>query len=135
MTRRPFNLPARLEKLELLHRHTGASFFMIWGKDDADLEVKLNDAKESHDLNVGDRYDTRIWTSHGAPPSPRWTRAHEMSYEELVILAGGEAHEKHHLHPSTACQWSDAELSDFYAESLPIWPGRLVPEKFSNAQA
>ena len=118
MTRRTFSLPARLERLELLRRPTGASFFMIWGKDDADLELKLNDAKESRDLNVGDRFDTRIWTFPGAPPSPRWIRADEMSCEELVILSGGEDRDDQHLHPSIACQWSDAELSDIYANSL-----------------
>jgi hypothetical protein len=41
-----------------------------------------------------------------------------MSREELVILAGGENREDKYLTPSIACQWTDAELSDFYADSL-----------------
>ena len=39
-----------------------------------------------------------------------------MSREELIILAGGGDRED--LHPSIACQWSNAELSDFYVDSL-----------------
>jgi hypothetical protein len=112
------NLKGRVVKLERLRRPKGARFFMIWGRDKADLARKLAKAKAEGDLLPGDRFNTRIWTNSSAPSPPRWTRLDEMSREELVILAGGENREDKYLPPSIACQWTDAELSDFYADSL-----------------
>jgi hypothetical protein len=111
----PNNLKGRVVELERLRRPKGARFFMIWGRDEADLATKLTKAKADRDLLPGDRFDTKIWTCSSAPSPPRWTRLDEMSREELVILADGK---DDHLHPSIACQWSDAELSDLYADSL-----------------
>ena len=118
MNWRPNNLKGRVVKLERLRRPKGARFFMIWGRDKADLARKLANAKAEGDLLPGDRFNTRIWTDSSAPSPPRWTRLDEMSREELVILAGGENREDKYLPPSIACQWTDAELSDFYADSL-----------------
>ena len=118
MNRRPNNLKGRVVELERLRRPKGARFFMIWGRDKADLARKLAKAEAEGDLLPGDRFDTRIWTNSSAPPPPRRTRLDEMSHEELVILAGGENRKDKYLPPSIACQWTDAELSDFYADSL-----------------
>jgi hypothetical protein len=92
---------------------------MIWGRDDADLGRKLSDAKNGGDLRPGDRFDTKVWTHSSAPPSPRWTRLDEMGDDELAVITGGEDREDKNLPPSVSDQWSDAELSDFYADSLP----------------
>jgi hypothetical protein len=121
MSLRPDSLKGRIVKLERLcgRRSEGGRFFMIWGRDDADLERKLNEAKSGDDLSPGDRFDAKIWTSFDPPPLPRWTRLDEMGREELVLIVGGEDREDDHLHQSVACQWSDADLSDFYADSLP----------------
>ena len=118
MNRRPNNLKGRVVELERLRRPKGDRFFMIWGRDKADLARKLAKAKAEGDLLPGDRFDTRIWTYSSALPAQRWTRLDEMSREELVILAGGENREDKYLPPSIACQWTDAELSNFYADSL-----------------
>jgi hypothetical protein len=45
---------------------------MIWGRDDADLASKLNNAKAEGDLQPGDKFDTRIWPYSSEPPPPRW---------------------------------------------------------------
>jgi hypothetical protein len=118
MNWRPNNLKGRVVKLERLRRPKGARFFMIWGRDKADLARQLAKAKAEGDLLPGDRFNTRIWTNSSAPSPPRWTRLDEMSHEELVIIAGGENRKDKYLPPSIACQWTDAELSDFYADSL-----------------
>src|ERR1700680_3957385 len=117
MNWRPNNLRGRVVKLERLRRPKGARFFMIWGRDKADLARKLAKAKAEGDLLPGDRFNTRIWTNSSAPSPPRWTRLDEMSREELVILAGGETREDKYLPPSIACQWTDAELSDYYVDT------------------
>ena len=118
MNRRPNNLKGRVVELERLRPPRSARFCMIWGRDKADLARKLAKAKAEGDLLPGDRFDTRIWTNSSAPSPPRWTRLDEMSREELVILAGGENREDKYLPPSIACQWTDAELSNFYLDSL-----------------
>src|SRR6202035_5212544 len=79
MNWRPNNLKGRVVKLERLRRPKGDRFFMIWGRDKADLERKLAKAKAEGDLLPGDRFDTRIWTNSSAPSPPRWTRLDEMS--------------------------------------------------------
>src|ERR1700726_1335631 len=58
----------RVVKLERLRRPKGARFFMIWGRDEADLARKLAKAKAEGDLLPGDRFDTRIWTYSSALP-------------------------------------------------------------------
>jgi hypothetical protein len=121
MNRRPDNLKGRVVRLESLYGRgpQDSRFFMIWGKDEPDLGRKLRDAKDCGDLNRGDRFNGKIWTCPGSPPAPRWTQLDEMSDDELTIIAGGRR-EEHHLHPSIASQWSDGDLSDLYANSLPV---------------
>lgn len=92
---------------------------MIWGKDETDLATKLAKAKADGDLLPGDRFDTKIWTHASAPPSPSRTALHEVSIEELRTIAGSRHDEGPHLPSSIACQWTDAELSDIYANGLP----------------
>jgi hypothetical protein len=121
MNRRPNNLNGRIVKLEAVCRRPprDSRFFMIWGRDDADLGRKLSDAKNGGDLVPGDRFDTKVWTHSSEPPSPRWTRLDEMGDDELTVITGGEDREDKNLPPSVSDQWTDAELSDFYAGSLP----------------
>jgi hypothetical protein len=126
MNRQPNSLKGRVVRLESLcaRRPRDSRFFMVWGKDNADIERKLHAAEEGGELASGDRFDAKIWTGSGTPPLPRWTKLDEMSREELVIIAGGEDREDRRLHPSIACQWTDADLSDFYANSAN--PGDLI---------
>lgn len=119
MSRNLNSLAGRVVKLERLKRPTGSGFFMIWGRDGTELANKLREARERGDLSLGDKFDTRIWILPTPPPSPRWTRLDEVSREELVIIAGGEDLERQYLHSSIACQWSDADLCDFYSDGLP----------------
>ena len=100
-------------------RPKSGRFFMIWGRDDADLASKLSNAKAEGALRLGDRFDTRIWTySVLPPPPPRWISLDEMTCDELAMIAAGEDREARPLHSSTASQWSDAELSEIYANGL-----------------
>jgi hypothetical protein len=121
MNRQPNSLKGRVVKLESFckQRPRDSRFFMIWGKDEADIEGKLHAAKAGGDLNPGDRFNAKIWTGPGLPPAPRWTQLNEISDDELAVLATG-GREEQHLHPSIASQWSDADLSESYANSLPV---------------
>lgn len=60
MNRHLNSLAGRVVKLERLKRQTGSSFFMIWGRDEADLANQLRKAKESGALKHGDKFDGRI---------------------------------------------------------------------------
>src|SRR5271169_2167498 len=91
MSRRLNNLIGRVIELERLRRPKGGRFFMIWGRDDADLASKLSNAKASGDARVGDKFNAAIWTSPAQPPDARWVSLDEVSHEELVILAGRQA--------------------------------------------
>jgi hypothetical protein len=126
MNRRPDNLNGRIVKLEGLYRRRPRDnrFFLIWGRDEADLAQRLAKAKADGDLLPGDRFESRIWSHASAPPPPRRTALHEVNDEELRIIAGGGEGEVEHPDPSIACQWTDAELSEFYANSLEIFDAR-----------
>jgi hypothetical protein len=123
MNRRQGNLPARLEKLERVSRPKGEQFFMIWGRSEADLADALAAAKADGSLQVGDRFDTRLWTHATEPPPARWISLAEMGYEELEIIAGRghaiDGGEPTPVRHPELCRISDAELSTGYANSLP----------------
>ncbi len=88
MNRRQGNLPSRLDKLERVSRPKGEQFFMIWGRTDTDLVDALTTAKADGTLQVGDRFDTKLWTHATGPPPARWISLAEVSDEELEIIAG-----------------------------------------------
>ena len=124
--RSPNNIAGRLGELEKRFRHSGGGrFYLIWGRDEADCADKLRAAKLNGDLHVGDRYDTKIWPHSIAPPEPRLTALHQVSDEELntITLIHSMERQESHLEPlpssSVTCQYSDAELSEIYAEGLP----------------
>jgi hypothetical protein len=60
MNRRPDNLNGRIVKLEDLYRRRPRDnrFFLIWGRDEADLARRLAKAKADGDLLPGDRFDS-----------------------------------------------------------------------------
>src|SRR5258707_468755 len=111
MNRRPNNLRSRVIELERFRPPKGGRFFMIWGRDDADVLRKLTSAKVDRDLQPGDSFDTKIWSYSSEPPPPRWISLAEMTYEELEIVAGGKNHEDRRAHPSFV-HWSNNELSE-----------------------
>jgi hypothetical protein len=120
MNRRPNSLRGRVIELERLrHCKGGRQFFMIWGRDEADLAKKLAKVKADGDLLPGDKFDARIWPHESAPPPPRRTALHKVSIEELRTIASSEHSEGRHFPSSIACQWTDVELSDIYANGLP----------------
>jgi len=91
MSRRLNSLSARITRLERFRRPKGDRFFLIWGRDQIELTDALNRAKTAGEVRVGDRFDARIWTCPTQPPPARSVSLDEVSHEELVILAGGEA--------------------------------------------
>jgi hypothetical protein len=125
MNRRQGNLPSRLDKLERVSRPKGEQFLMIWGRTDTDLVDALAAAKADGTLQVGDRFDTKLWTHAAEPPPARWISLAEVSDEELEIIAGRKdrAIDDGELTPAQRadlCRISDAELSSVYARGLPV---------------
>lgn len=119
MSRRLNNLSVRITRLEQFRRPKGDRFFMIWGMDQIELTDALNKAKAAGEVRVGDRFNARIWTSPTQPSASRWVSLDELSDEELVILAGGEA-ETGSSDGLNVARYSDAELSSYYANGLPF---------------
>jgi hypothetical protein len=124
MNRKQGNLPARLERLERVSRPKGEQFFMIWGRTETDLVDALAAAKADGTLQVGDRFDTKLWTHATEPPPARWISLAEVSDEELEIIAGrNRANNDDKATPAQRadlCRISDAELSSVYARGLPV---------------
>lgn len=120
MTRRPNNLDARLERLERSRRPKGTPFFMIWAMSDSELTDAISKAKANGDLQVGDRFDARIWTNPTEPPPPRLVTLAEMERDELTIIAGRENEPQlSNSERNALIGMTDADLSDWYAGTLP----------------
>jgi hypothetical protein len=125
MNRRQGNLPARLEKIEQVVPSKGAQFFMIWGRTETGLADALAAAKADGSLQVGDRFDAKLWTHATEPPPARWISLAELSDEELKIIADHKDRAIDDNKPTPAqhaelCRISDAELSTVYARDLPV---------------
>lgn len=120
MNRQVNSLSGRVGRLERLQRPEVSSFYLIWGRDEADLAIKLDDAKTRGILKRGDKFDARVWTRPDLPPAPRWTRANEMSVDELTIVVAREDRDPNAWRDSSVSRLSSAELSDIYAQHLPL---------------
>jgi len=120
MNRQANSLAGRVGKLERLQRPEVSSFYLIWGRDAADLANKLHDAKERGVVKRGDKFDARVWTRPDPPPAPRWTVANEMSVDELTIVVGREERDPDAWRHLSVSGLSNAQLSNIYAEHLPV---------------
>lgn len=120
MNRQVNSLTARVGKLERLQRPEVSSFYLIWGRNEADLAKKLDDAKTRGVIKRGDRFDARVWTRPDPPPAPRWTVANEMTVDELTIVVGREDRDPDGWRHPSVSGLSSAQLSNIYAEHLPV---------------
>ena len=97
MLRRPVEL--RLRKLEAVLRPRGV-FFLIRGREEAEIDRKLDHAQQAREIAVGSIVVRAIWTGYnGAPPS-RWIAEgslgfnhpeHEALFGEVMRRAEGKA--------------------------------------------
>jgi hypothetical protein len=98
---------------------------MIWGRTETDLVDALATAKADGTLQIGDRFDTKLWTHASDPPPARWTSLAELSHDEMKLIADhkdrsiddGKRTPAQH---AELCRISDAELSTVYARGLPV---------------
>jgi hypothetical protein len=66
--RGPRGLGDRVVRLEAKHKHIhGSDLFVIWGRNAADIEGKIEKAKAAGDLKPGDRYSAKNLDSRPAP--------------------------------------------------------------------
>jgi hypothetical protein len=108
-----------VDRLERFRRPKGTPFFMIWGRSDSELTDAISKAKANGDLQVGDKFDAKIWINPTEPPPSRLITLAEMEYDELAIIAGPrKAIEDISAHHALV-QMTDADLSDWYANNLP----------------
>ena len=76
-------IQSRLRKIEDKARPKGNAVFMAWGRDQAEAERILADARKAGIVRDGDRADAGVWTLPSEMPRSRWTTLDDMSGEEL----------------------------------------------------
>lgn len=120
MNRQANSLSGRVGKLERLQRPEVSSFYLVLGRDEADIANKVRKAKERGEINRGDKFDTRIWPHPTPPPEPRWTKLHETTAEELETIIGGKERNPKAVESGQTGfeRFSDADLSNLYAAQL-----------------
>jgi hypothetical protein len=68
----PRGIETRLRRLEVARRPNAAAFFLLWGRNPAELETRLEDAKERGAVTRGDPLVRAIWTGNNGTPPARW---------------------------------------------------------------
>jgi hypothetical protein len=126
MIGRSSRLGDRIVKLEAGHKNTGSSdLFLIWGKNAADLERKLQRAKASGDLKAGDRYSANVWPGSNEEPVSRRTSIFAMflkNHEDHEFEAWVEASGLKLLDPGNhtdLTSYSSEDLCAVLASGLP----------------
>jgi hypothetical protein len=121
MNRRPGKLADRLIELEKRRPSERGRFYLIWGKDKTECLSIMAEAKANGTIRCGDRYDTKIWPHSSSAPPSRWLALDQASDEELHTICELIGSPEEPGQPSSVLrQYSKAELSEFYAEGLPI---------------
>lgn len=66
------SIETRLRKLEAKHRPAEGVFFLAWGRDDAEIERAVANAKAQGEVGRGDTVVRAVWTGHNGGPPARW---------------------------------------------------------------
>jgi hypothetical protein len=65
-------IETRLRKLEAKRRPAGGVFFLAWGRDEAEIERAVANAKAQAEISRGDTVVRARWTGHNGTPASRW---------------------------------------------------------------
>ena len=65
-------IETRLRKLEAARRPPGGVFFMAWGRDEAEIERAVANAKAQAEISQGDTLVRALWTGHNGTLASRW---------------------------------------------------------------
>ncbi len=76
-------IQSRLRKIEDKARPKGDAVFMAWGRDQAEAERILADARKAGIVRDGDQAHAGVWTLPSEMPRSRWARLDEMGEEEM----------------------------------------------------
>ncbi len=79
-------IETRLRKLEAKRRPPEAVFFLAWGRDEAEIERTVADAKAGGDIGRGDTVVRAVWTGHNGTPPSRWVKDRDLSRAEDKVL-------------------------------------------------
>ncbi len=74
---------SRLRKVEEKTRPKGAKLYVVWGRDEAEVERLITDARKAGVLRPEDKPEASVWRLPSEMPRSRWTTLDEMSGEEL----------------------------------------------------
>src|SRR3954468_19395457 len=72
----------RLRKLEAVRRPPKAVFFLAWGRNEAEIERAVADARAGGSLSRGDTVVRALWTGHSGGPPSRWIGERDLSPAE-----------------------------------------------------
>ena len=67
-------LESRLGKLEAARQPPKAVFFLVWGRDEAEIEQAVASARAGGSLGRGDTIVRALWTGHNGMPARRGIR-------------------------------------------------------------
>ena len=80
-------IEARLRKLEAKRRPAEGLFYLVWGRDEAEVERMVASAREAGIIGAGDTLVCAVWTGPEAMPAPRWVGSMDrLSDAELSML-------------------------------------------------
>ena len=65
-------IETRLRKLEAKHRPAEGVFFLVWGRNEAEIEHAVASAKAQGELGRDDTVVRAVWTGHNGTPASRW---------------------------------------------------------------
>lgn len=65
-------LETRLRKLEAARKPDDGVFFLIWGRDEVQLELGLSNAVAIGTISTGDTVVRALWAGHKGMPVSRW---------------------------------------------------------------
>src|SRR3712207_1347234 len=65
-------IETRLRKLEAKRRPAEGVFFLVWGRNEAEIERAVVDAKAQRNVARGDTVVRALWTGHNGGPPARW---------------------------------------------------------------
>jgi hypothetical protein len=77
-------IQSRLRKIEDKARPKGKAVFTAWGRDQAEADRILADAKAAGIVRDGDQAEAGVWSLPSEMPRSGWKSLDEMSGEELT---------------------------------------------------
>ncbi len=120
---------SRLRKVEEKTRPKGAKLYVVWGRDEAEVERIIADARKAGVLRPDDKVSGGVWRLASEMPPSRWASWDELSIDELrewirvldekiCVQTGKEPHEAREMLIRWAREHGHGEIASMMEEGL-----------------